>query len=377
LDEKISNTELFTLLYQLTGFPIFVLNSDFNNIIKRIPTNAPKPSSDYLNMIFKANQTNFKYQLFLIQRSDLIGLIKFNEYYLMVWSRPLPTYIIQRANLPLNESNKFIPKMLAAIEQLEFNMTNSLIKDSDIKISSLTLNHKSLFNTEETHYFHNSNNYEMEMLNAISVGNQHSFEKNYDIYINSGEPGLLDKDNSLRNQKNLVIVATTVFTRAALKSHLQPEIAYRMSDQYIQAVERLKKIDDLREYILNIGLDYIKKIQSLNQIDTLPIITKAQDYILKNLHQSISIEEVASAVSISGSYLMKLFKKYKKVTVETYITNQRIKEAQELLVYSTDSISEISDHLGYKNHAYFSRYFKKSTGIAPSQYRLKYQNSFI
>ena len=377
LNKKNLPVDLLTMFYQLTERPIFLLSSNMKVVTKSIPTNTVPPSQKYLKELSTASNPDAMYQLFVIQQSDLIGLLKFENKYLLIWSRPLPIYITQKANLTLNESDKFIPKMLAIIKQMEFDLTGNLISDSDIQVVSLNLNDNVLLDSGELNDFHNNNNLEAKMSDAITRGNKEDFEKGFDAFLNSGEPGLLDKDSSIRNQKNLVIVATTIFTRSALKSKLQPEIAYRMSDRYIQEVESLRKIDDLREYILNIGLDFIKKIQMTNMVNTLPIITKVQDYILKNIHKQLTINEIALYVGISKSYLMKIFKMYQHMTIDSYIAQQRIKEAQGLLTYSSEPIADISDHLGYNSQAYFSRCFSKATGISPSKYRTKYQNGFI
>jgi len=372
------STELLMMFHTLTTYPIFVLTQNLNEIITRYPINTPAPSAAYLEKINHANDSNEDYQLFIIQQANLLGLIRTNDRYLLIWNQPLPLYAVHQAHYNLYDSTQFIPKMIAVIKQMAFNLTHQLPATKSIKITSLNLAMPtSSWQSNTVVPSHNSNNAEQKMMAAIGEGNVTAFKSSYHAFISSGEPGLLNINNSIRNQKNLVIVATTIFTRAALHSQLMPEKAYQLSDHYIQGVEQLKQIDDLYNYILNIGLSFIHEVQTVERANVLPVITKVQDYIIKHLHQDLTIPQIANAVEVSPSYLMKLFKNSQGMTIGAYISHQRINEAKSLLKYSSDSLADISAHLGYSTQAYFSRRFSQVTGIAPSNYRTKHQNRFL
>lgn len=53
----------------------------------------------------------------------------------------------------------------------------------------------------------------------------------------------------------------------------------------------------------------------------------------------------------------------------TYLTNIRMEQAKKLLLTTSLSITEISERSGYKDYRVFTKVFKKSEGITPSQYR--------
>ncbi|NBJ92698.1 helix-turn-helix domain-containing protein [Parablautia muri] len=85
--------------------------------------------------------------------------------------------------------------------------------------------------------------------------------------------------------------------------------------------------------------------------------------------QAISIEEYAAGHHMSISWFIRSFKRYMGMTPMQYITSIRINKAKELLKNTNCSIQEISGLVGYENPLYFSRIFRKQTGLSPSQYR--------
>ncbi|MHC9000269.1 helix-turn-helix domain-containing protein [Enterococcus bulliens] len=64
------------------------------------------------------------------------------------------------------------------------------------------------------------------------------------------------------------------------------------------------------------------------------------------------------------------------MTFAQYLNQVRIKKAQELLLNSTQNINEISDTIGYNNTTYFSKMFKKLTGLAPKEFREQYASTY-
>ncbi|AYM02394.1 helix-turn-helix domain-containing protein [Levilactobacillus yiduensis] len=98
-------------------------------------------------------------------------------------------------------------------------------------------------------------------------------------------------------------------------------------------------------------------------------VTSAIDYIRKNIQHPISLNEVAQHAFLSPSYLSRLFKKYLHVNFVEYVNNQKIALAQEKLLLTLTPISQISTQIGFAQTSYFTKIFKKKTGMTPSEYR--------
>ncbi len=93
------------------------------------------------------------------------------------------------------------------------------------------------------------------------------------------------------------------------------------------------------------------------------------DYIEQHYNHDISITEIASQVHYSEAYFCKFFKENFNETFTLYLNKFRVHRAIELFKDQRASIKEISAAVGYSDQNYFTRVFKRITGITPSQYR--------
>lgn len=98
---------------------------------------------------------------------------------------------------------------------------------------------------------------------------------------------------------------------------------------------------------------------------------KAKDYIDEHYHHPLTLEEVAEYVGISPCYFSKLFKDRFGMTFIDYVTDVRIARAKKEMADPNKSLKEICFLVGYNDPNYFSRVFKKHTGMSPSEYRKK------
>jgi two-component system, response regulator YesN len=98
---------------------------------------------------------------------------------------------------------------------------------------------------------------------------------------------------------------------------------------------------------------------------------KAKDYIDEHYHHPLTLEEVAEYVGISPYYFSKLFKDRFGMTFIDYVTEVRIAHAKKEMADPNKSLKEICFLVGYNDPNYFSRVFKKHTGMSPTEYRKK------
>lgn len=120
-------------------------------------------------------------------------------------------------------------------------------------------------------------------------------------------------------------------------------------------------------------LDKIKKaavnINTGSSDHTHHVIKKAIDYIENNFAKDISLDEISQELNLSSYYFSKLFKEEKGEGFVEYLNTRRVNEAKELMKNPDKSIKEISSESGYSDPNYFSRIFKKYTGMTPTEYR--------
>lgn len=93
----------------------------------------------------------------------------------------------------------------------------------------------------------------------------------------------------------------------------------------------------------------------------------------QHYNTDLNIHEYAKRANISICWFIRSFRAYTGLTPQQFIIQMRINRAKELLAYSSFNISEIASVVGYDDQFYFSRIFKKMTGMSPSAYQQKYQ----
>lgn len=98
------------------------------------------------------------------------------------------------------------------------------------------------------------------------------------------------------------------------------------------------------------------------------VVKNVQEYIKRNLGSKLSLNQVADVFNFSPNYLSHLFSKVAKVNYVEYITEIKITTAKEMMVRGEGRIYEISQKLGYESAFYFSKVFKKVTGLSPRDY---------
>jgi two-component system response regulator YesN len=107
----------------------------------------------------------------------------------------------------------------------------------------------------------------------------------------------------------------------------------------------------------------------------LRVINKACDYIVKNYHKNISLEEVAQTVHLSPFYFSRLFKQEKGHNFVDFLTKVRIDKAKKMLQNPDFTAVRIAAEVGYQDASYFSRVFRQIMGMTPNQYRNEIRNS--
>ena len=95
-------------------------------------------------------------------------------------------------------------------------------------------------------------------------------------------------------------------------------------------------------------------------------------YMRKYYGEQISLEDVAAAGNVSGSYLSRLFKEEMGIGFNEFLTQIRLEESEKLLAETNLSVKEIAAMVGYLDEKYYSKLFKKMTGIKPTEYRRIY-----
>ena len=98
-------------------------------------------------------------------------------------------------------------------------------------------------------------------------------------------------------------------------------------------------------------------------------IAKAIQFIEKNYKDDISLDDIVEVTDLSKYHFTREFKKYMNDTPINYLAKIRINKALTYLSMNEKNIEWIAREVGFSSSNYFSKVFKKVTGVSPNSYR--------
>lgn len=229
----------------------------------------------------------------------------------------------------------------------------------------------------ENSFRHHSYNEEMLQYDYIKKGDLRAVEEARRIFT-SDTVGHLS-DDPLRNWQYLFICSVTLVTRFAIEGGMAHEKAYTASDLYIKQIDKVRSKEELLDIHRDMVTYYVKQVAKAKkeQVFSKPVVL-SMDYIYYHLHETISGRSLAQAAGINSSYLCTLFKKETGRTPFEYITDRRMEAAENMLIYSEYSLSEIAEILIFSSYSHFARVFRAYHNQSPKEYqRTNYRHNAI
>lgn len=130
----------------------------------------------------------------------------------------------------------------------------------------------------------------------------------------------------------------------------------------------MRSFDRVKKRYKSNAADILPRVKYNNEEET--FLLKVKEVIEQNISQTgFGIDTIVEKLLISRSSLYSKFKDLTGQSLGSYIDDYRITRAKEMLETTDMTMSEISDSLGFSTQRYFSTFFRKKTGISPSQYR--------
>lgn len=219
--------------------------------------------------------------------------------------------------------------------------------------------------------YHHTYQEERYVMDCIREGDtEHVLERIDALVENAGTLS----GKMLNHQRNLAIVSVTAATREAIAGGVSPAEAYRKSDLYINCIDRCTHIEECFEYMRKSVLEFARMVSAVKREGNASNYTeKCKDYIYKNYHHKIYVEEISRVIGVSPGHLTRVFHHDTGISIQDYIQKFRVERAANLLKYSEASLSEISDYVCFNSQSHFGSVFKKYMNMTPRQYREQFK----
>lgn len=168
-------------------------------------------------------------------------------------------------------------------------------------------------------------------------------------------------------------------TAYSLFEYAHEAVKLGASDYILKPIDRLEAIEAIEKVTLQVLSEH--QLESLRVVPRqaeggegtdkqMQIIEKVMTYLKHNfMNYGLSLDSVSEILNMSPSYFSVLFKRCTGVNFIDYVTDLKIKAAQDLLRDPLRSAAEIAQMTGYESASYFTRAFKRKTGMTPTAYR--------
>ena len=143
---------------------------------------------------------------------------------------------------------------------------------------------------------------------------------------------------------------------------------YKETESVLARLTGSGDLDGIEDEVSNIYRAYFQRVKEL---PTTPekISDKIANFIETNYHEAnLTIPTIADHLHLNYSYLCTCFKQDKGITIIEYLNEVRIQNAVKLFNQGVVNVTYVSEKCGYLTPAYFSKRFKKVTGLSPSDY---------
>lgn len=146
----------------------------------------------------------------------------------------------------------------------------------------------------------------------------------------------------------------------------------QMADKVVESLD-VEELLSLLTEMQNVVLEEKKGEVAGNIRD---YVKEAVAYINENYFEELTLSGLAEKYAVESSYFSRLFKQETGENLMLYIAGKRMEKAKELMQREDINIAEVAFMVGYDDYTYFSKVFKKHTGVSPREYKNRLFQNF-
>ncbi|MCI6139822.1 AraC family transcriptional regulator [Clostridium sp.] len=208
---------------------------------------------------------------------------------------------------------------------------------------------------------------EEAMMDAIAHGDYEKAKENIHALLSSAPEQRLP--DTIRDRKNFLIILNTLCRKATQRGKVHPVYLDELSRKLAFKLENLNTLSQLDAFPHEALRKYSLLVRSYSTQGYSLAVQKVVNYISLNLQEDLSLDRLAEIFSLNKSYLSSLFRRETGQTLTDFVIQKRMEHAICLLNTTPTSIQEIAARCGILDLSYFTKLFRRTKGMTPSQYR--------
>ena len=382
-----ANGELFECLGSAGSFCRSIQNYLVNHdSCEKVHMKASKQAVDLGETYIFSCHVNLNHIVFpLINKGSFLGSILVGPFLMDTPDSILVTDIAKKYNIPLEDALNLYdemgsirvipPAMVNHISRLLYFLFCNLIGDSlqQLKINNEKLVQQSRINESIQRYKNVDNTTlsypyerEKELITRVKSGNI----KDANAILNDLLGYVLfSVGNSLDIVKSRAIELCSLLSRAAIEGGAPTDNILKLNNQFLKNIQQIDSMDTLCLKLQEIVETFSDSIFNYTPTKNTELIKKSMVYISQNFNKNITLEDTSNYVHLHPSYFSTMFKQSIGCSFKEYLNMVRIEESKRLLANTDYPIIDIAIASGFEDQSYFSKVFKKYTGLTPKQFR--------
>ena len=218
---------------------------------------------------------------------------------------------------------------------------------------------------------------ESEFYSAIKSGNVSQVRKLCEEPLDKKNGlGVLSK-NPVRNLKYHFVITAAMVARKCIEGGMEYSQAYTISDMYILRMDSLSDVEEISALHKKMCLEYAAQMRIVSKkMPCSKYVSSCLNYIYENLHEKISVADLARISGLSESYISRLFHKETGFKIQEYVLQQKIEASKNMLLYTDRALCDIALILGFPNQSYWTQSFRRIVGTTPAKFRTKMPTFF-
>lgn len=163
----------------------------------------------------------------------------------------------------------------------------------------------------------------------------------------------------------------SVLSRAACAGGGDPDQVLSLNHMFLLEITALHTTSDLVRWLDRAVSRYAKMVFSLSGAKHRELLYRAVAYLKQAYSEKITLADAARYVGFSPAYLSRVFSQEMGETFLGYLVRLRVEQAARLLLGTRMSVGEVCSAVGFEDHSYFIKVFRRQMGATPGQYRKK------
>lgn len=180
---------------------------------------------------------------------------------------------------------------------------------------------------------------------------------------------LFSEGNNLDVVKSRAIELSSLLSRAAIEGGAATDTILKINNMFLKSAQQINSLEELCYKLQELVEVFTESMFNYTPTKNNEIIKKAMSYISDNFASNITLDDVARHVHLNPAYFSTIFKQSCGSSFKEYLNMMRIEESKRLLANTDYSVVDIAVATGFMDQSYFSKVFKKYTGLTPKQYR--------